>query len=203
MPLLVTPALPAGALRALGQPTLAVDERLALRPWRPSDVEAVRAAFDCPDIQRWHVRRMDSDEEAHGWIDGWAARWAAETDAGWAIVDPREDRVVGQVGLRTVALAEGSAQLSYWVLPAARGAGVAAGAVQALTGWAFDTLGLHRLFLMHSTANEPSCRVAAKVAFALEGTLRGHLRHADGWHDVHMHARLRTDPPHPGSSSRG
>jgi len=194
MPLLVAPALPAGSLRAVGQPTITAGERLALRPWLPGDVEVVRAAFGWPDIQRWHLRRMDSDDEARDWIGGWATRWAGETDASWAVVDRREERVVGQVGLRTVMLAEGSAQLSYWVLPAARRAGVAAAAVGALTGWAFGTLGLHRLFLMHSTANVPSCRVAGATGFALEGTLRGELRHTDGWHDVHVHGRLRTDP---------
>jgi RimJ/RimL family protein N-acetyltransferase len=83
--------------------------------------------------------------------------------------------------------------MSYWVLPAARGTGIAARATRTLMRWAFDTLLLNRLFLVHSTANLPSCRVALKAGFRVEGTLRGHTLHADGWHDMHMHARLRTD----------
>jgi ribosomal-protein-alanine N-acetyltransferase len=193
MPLLVRPALPAGAMRALAQPRLAVHDRLVLRPWRDGDAPAVRAAFDCPDIQRWHVRRMDSDAEARDWIAGWAGRWAAERDASWAIAGAGDDRALGQVGLREVVLAEAQAQVSYWILPAARGRGVAAAATGAVRQWAFDTLRLHRLALLHSTANLPSCRVAHKAGFRLEGTLRGHLLHADGWHDTHLHARLRTD----------
>lgn len=59
--------------------------------------------------------------------------------------------------------------------------------------WAFDILGLHRVCLHHSTANLASCRVAAELGFRVEGTLRGAIHHADGWHDVHTHARLRTD----------
>ncbi len=90
-------------------------------------------------------------------------------------------------------LSEASAQLSYWVLPTARGKGIAVRAVRTLTSWAFDTLRMNRLFLVHSVGNPASCRVAHKAAFGLEGVLRGYLRHADGWHDVHMHARLRTD----------
>jgi [ribosomal protein S5]-alanine N-acetyltransferase len=135
---------------------------------------------------------MDSDEEARAWIAGWVQRWEDETDASWAIVDGR-DQPVGQVGLRTVVLFEASAQLSYWVLPAARGTGIAGRAVRTLTRWAFDTLELNRLFLLHSTANTASCRVAGKAAFGIEGTLRKSMLHADGWHDVHMHSRLRTD----------
>jgi ribosomal-protein-alanine N-acetyltransferase len=83
--------------------------------------------------------------------------------------------------------------LSYWVMPAQRGSGVAARAARALTRWAFDVVGLHRVVLQHSTANLASCRVAAKLGFPVEGTLRGALLHADGWHDAHVHARLRID----------
>jgi RimJ/RimL family protein N-acetyltransferase len=168
-----------------------VDDRLVLRPWRSSDAEMVRKAFDCPEIQRWHVRRMDSHDEAVAWTAGWETRWDNETDASWAITD--SDRPIGQVGLRTISLFEGSAELSYWVLPEARGSGVAGRAAHAVTQWTFDVLGLHRVVLQHSTANLASCRVAAKLGFRDEGTMRDALLHADGWHDAHTHARLRTD----------
>ncbi|GHH27565.1 GNAT family N-acetyltransferase [Lentzea cavernae] len=189
MPLLVEPSLPAGSLNALDQPSLSVGDGLVLRPWRDTDAEVVMAAFDCPDVQRWHVRRMDTREEALDWIGSWAARWQDETDASWAI--SRDDQPIGQAGLRHVSLFEGSAALSYWVLPEARGAGIAARAAQVLTEWAFETLGLHRVSLEHSTANTASCRVAARLGFAVEGTSRGSARHADGWHDMHQHARVR------------
>jgi RimJ/RimL family protein N-acetyltransferase len=35
--------------------------------------------------------------------------------------------------------------------------------------------------------------VATRAGFSLVGILRGFMLHADGWHDVHMHARLATD----------
>jgi RimJ/RimL family protein N-acetyltransferase len=47
--------------------------------------------------------------------------------------------------------------------------------------------------LTHSVHNVASCRVAAKCGFPFEGTLRGAGRHSDGRHDMHLHARLRTD----------
>lgn len=152
----------------------------------------VRTAFDCPDIQRWHVRRMDSLDEALAWTAAWETRWDNETDASWAITDT-QDRPIGQVGLRAISLFEGSAQVSYWVLPTARGTGVAARAALVLARWTFDVVRLNRIVLQHSTANLASCRVAAKLGFRVEGTLRAAQRHADGWHDIHTHARLRTD----------
>ncbi|RAO04648.1 hypothetical protein GAR05_00511 [Micromonospora saelicesensis] len=192
MPLLVAPALAAGSFAAQEQPHLPVRPGLALRPWRDDDVPAVRAAFDCPQIQRWHVRRIDGDDEARSWTAQWAGRWCDETAASWAIVDA-DDRPLGQVGLRGVLLDEASAQVSYWLLPAARGRGIATEALGALTRWSFTRAGLHRLALEHSTANVASCRVATRAGFPVEGVARGSVRHADGWHDMHLHARLRTD----------
>jgi RimJ/RimL family protein N-acetyltransferase len=173
------------------QPHIRVGDRLTLRPWRVSDAPAVLEAFQCPEIQRWHVRSMDAHDEALAWIAGWPARWAAGTDASWAI--SRDGEAIGQTGLRHLSLPEAQAALSYWVLPGARGAGTAVRAAHALTTWTFESLGLHRVSLEHSTANAASCRVAAKLGFVLEGTLRGSGRHADGWHDMHLHACLRTD----------
>lgn len=189
MPSLATPALPPGMMSALTQPEITAD-RLMLRPWQASDRPAVVAAYADPAIQRWHCRSM-TDHEAADWIDSWQARWGGETDAAWAVVDGSS--VVGQIGLRRVNLEEGTAAVSYWVLPAERGRRVAPRALDALTAWSFEALGLHRLQLSHSIANGASCRVAQRAGYAAEGTKRGEARHADGWHDMHLHARLSTD----------
>jgi [ribosomal protein S5]-alanine N-acetyltransferase len=52
--------------------------------------------------------------------------------------------------------------------------------------------GFHRLDLEHATGNTASCRVAEKTGFALEGVRRSAWLQADGRHDVHAHARLRS-----------
>ncbi|MFC8906094.1 GNAT family N-acetyltransferase [Micromonospora sp. NPDC057140] len=59
-------------------------------------------------------------------------------------------------------LDDGVAGCSYWVLPAARGAGVASRALMALSGWALGKAGFHRLYLDHSTRNHASCRSPSK-----------------------------------------
>ena len=191
MPLLVDPALSKGTLHTLGQPRLAADG-LVLRPWRASDAGAVQTAFEDPDIQRWHVRRLDSLDEAQEWTGQWEQRWNDESAASWAVVD-EADEPLGQVGLRNISLAEGSASLSYWVTPSARGRATAARAVDILTAWAFGVIGFNRLDIHHSTANTASCRVAERTGYRYEGTLRQAIKHADGWHDWHLHGRLRTD----------
>ncbi len=183
------PALPPGSLRALTQPEIHA-YGLRLRPWQAADRPTVVAAYADPAIQRWHCRSM-TDEEAGDWIAAWPGRWREETGAGWAVLDP--ERVVGQISLRRVDLAESRAEVSYWVVPEARGRRVAPRALSAMTLWAFTTLRLRRVELCHSTANVASCRVAQQAGFLAEGTKRGQGRHADGWHDMHLHARLDSD----------
>ncbi|MEH0985137.1 GNAT family N-acetyltransferase [Micromonospora sp. CPCC 205556] len=197
MPSLATPAVPPGSMAALTQPEIHGDG-VVLRPWRPADRPSVVTAYADPAIQRWHCRSM-TDDEAGDWIAGWPRRWRAETGAGWAVLHGGE--VAGQIGLRRVDLVEGLAEVSYWVLPHTRGRRVAGRALTALTRWSFATLGLHRVELSHSTANPASCRVATRAGFAAEGTKRGEGRHADGWHDMHLHSRLATDRPLPEEAS--
>ncbi|MFE0106183.1 GNAT family N-acetyltransferase [Streptomyces sp. NPDC059009] len=193
MPTLATPAIPAGSLASTPQPLLPVDAELSLRPWRLSDAEDVRAVFEDPEIQRWHVRRADSVAEARAWITRWQRHWPDETGASWAVVDAAHGTLLGRASLKSFALPDGVAEIAYWTAPAARGRGVCPRAVRALCAWALHTAGFHRLEIEHSTANPASCRVAAKAGFTEEGVRRGAARHADGWHDMHVHALVRGD----------
>jgi [ribosomal protein S5]-alanine N-acetyltransferase len=188
MPYLVAPVVPAGRMRAADQPVLRAGS-LVLRPWAPGDAAVVLEAYRDPDIQQWNLRSFGSLDEARAWIAQWETQWQAERDGCWAVTDGA-GRVLGRVAVRGIHLMDGRGECTYWVLPAARGQGVATAATVAVARWALDELGLHRLSLLHATANPASCRVAAKAGFALEGTLRSAMLHPDGWHDMHLHARV-------------
>ena len=192
MPFLVKPVVPAGRMRDRSQPVLRGAGGLVLRPWEPADAPVVLEAYQDPAIRRWNLRRFGSLAEAGAWIVQWDRQWQAERDGCWAVADG-DGSVLGRVALRGIRLADGVADCTYWVLPAARGRGVATGATVAVARWALHELGLHRLELQHSTANPASCRVAAKAGFAPEGTLRSAMLHPDGWHDMHLHARVAGD----------
>ncbi|MEV5547050.1 GNAT family N-acetyltransferase [Streptomyces sp. NPDC052309] len=193
MPYLTSAVLPAGTLSRTPQPTIPTGDGLVLRPWRAEDAPAVHAAFQDPLMHQWHIRAAESEAEVRGWIAEWRGAWAQERNVQWAVADAADDRLLGRVALRNVLLGDGVAEVAYWTVAAARGRGVAARATSALARWALDETGFHRLELSHSVANEASCRVAEKTGFALEGTKRSALLHADGWHDMHLHARVRGD----------
>ena len=179
----LTPPVVAGL--PLEQPTLDAGP-FTLRPWRGTDASDLLAVYADPAVQRWHCQTLTPVEAAH-YAATWAGLWSAGTRAGWAVV--RSTALVGRITLGRLDLEGGQAEVTYWTVPAARGSGVAPLAVTALTAWSFQ-LGLQRLELQHSTQNRSSCRVAEKVGFALEGTKRRAGLHLDGWHDMHLHARL-------------
>lgn len=168
------------------QPVLYVDE-LTLRPWTAADVPALSAAYADPAIRHWHNRSM-TWSEAGQWVSTANRGWASETAANWAVT--AKDGLVGRMSLRTVDLEDGLAEIGYWVVPSARGRGIAPRALVAVSNWAIDELGLHRLELQHSTRNEASCRVAEKAGYPLESTKRSQALHDDGWHDMHLHVRV-------------
>lgn len=186
-------ALPADALARLA-PRALVADGVGLRPWAPSDAAAAGRAFADPGIAAWRARQPDEQvADPSEWIARWGAWWAAGTDAAWAVTEPDDDEAVGYVGLRRIRTFDASAELSYWMLPEARGGGLARRAATRVTAWAFDEVGLHRVWLVHAVTNVPSCAVATGAGFRVEGTMRGYLRAGGGWADGHLHSRLATD----------
>jgi ribosomal-protein-alanine N-acetyltransferase len=196
MPSLTPPVIPAGRLAGSVQPVLPIEQALSLRPWSVTDASAVITAYTDPDIRRWHARSVETEVEARSLIERWRSAWSAESGANWAIVravgvrEAAHDVVLGRVSLRMIDTDQGRAECAYWIMPDARGDGIATKALSTLTAWAFAEAGFHRLFLVHSTANHASCRVATKAGFAAEGVERSSVLHTDGWHDMHVHARI-------------
>lgn len=184
------PVIPLGDFARRKQPILEVDD-LVLRPWDLTDVPVVVQAYQDPAIMQWHGKTMTIDD-AKEWALHWPTRWQDESGAGWAI--SRGGEAIGQISLRRIDLDNGSGEFSYWILPQGRGANVAPKALSELSTWAFGSAGFHRLELAHSVNNPASCRVAHKSGYPAEGVKRQQVRHADGWHDMHTHARLATDP---------
>lgn len=188
---LIPPVVEAGALASQQQPEISIDDDLTLRPWRHGDARTLIEAFSASDIQHYHFRRFDNEPEAQKWIDDCAEGWRAEKSATWAIVDRPADKIVGRVTVYT-SLADGLGEISYWVVPDARGRGIATRSCVAAMRWGHH-LGLHRIQLEHSTQNEASRRVALRAGFVEEGTRRAANLHADGWHDMVLYSHLITD----------
>ncbi|MEU2758763.1 GNAT family N-acetyltransferase [Streptomyces sp. NPDC007094] len=187
------PTLASGCLAGAPQPVIPVaGDGLLLRPWERADARAFLSAYEDEGTRRWHTHRPTTVAQVEEWFDGYRQDWERETGCHWAVARDSGE-VLGRMALRRVDLADGTANAAYWVLPAARGAGVASRALAAVSAWALDDIGFQRLELDHSTRNDASCRGATRAGFRLEGTKRNAAVHDDGRHDMHLHARVRGD----------
>lgn len=85
-------------------------------------------------------------------------------------------------------------ELGYVVAQQARGRGVATRALELLTNWAFRELDALRIELWISADNAPSKRVAERVGYRYEGTLRSFHFKQGIRDDFEVWSRLPTDP---------
>jgi RimJ/RimL family protein N-acetyltransferase len=160
---------------------------LLLAPFRLEDVSRLAEAFADADTAKWNPGPTDTAEIA-AWIER-RNDWSDGSHASWAVFNGAD--LVGSVSLHRIDDDQLDAETGYFVVPAARGRGVATRAVRAATRYAFERLRLHRVYLFHAVENVGSCGVAAGAGYRLEGELRRSYRYADGeYHDEHLHAIL-------------
>lgn len=185
-----------GCLAGSPQPVLPTTggDGLLLRPWERADAAAFLSAYQDEETRRWHTHRPSTEAQVEEWFAAYRQDWEREKGCHWAVArDGGGGEVLGRMALRGLDFDDGVANVAYWVLPDARGAGVASRALAVLSVWALDDIGFYRLELDHSTRNHASCRGATKAGYRLEGTKRDAAVHDDGRHDMHLHARVRGD----------
>jgi len=148
----------------------AVVTEVRLREWRREDAAAITAMLSDPEVVKWsHIAEVGAEQ------------WVADEREGrrgpsMAICGPDSDTVLGKVALRLPGRASPATtcdairpgdqpvgELSYWVLPHARGRGVATAAVTAMLELARHMDEVRSVVLDIETDNLASIRVAERV----------------------------------------
>jgi len=174
------------------QPTL-LGERVRLRPWGPDDVDAVVAACQDPELQRWtQVPVPYRRDDAEGFVGGIAAETWAAGGALFAVAPRDGGPLLVSIGLFPPS--DGFGEAGYWTVREHRGQGYTAEALGALADWVFGDLGLRRLELFVDPANVGSRRVAERAGFSAEGLLRQRHLHRGQPGDFLLYARLADGP---------
>ena len=84
----------------------------------------------------------------------------------------------------------------YWLLPQARGHGLASAGLRLLSSWAFAHLEVGRLGAYVEPDNRASCTVLERCGFVQEGRLRQHMTVHDGRRvDTLLYGLLPADLP--------
>jgi len=163
---------------------------LVLRAFTPADVTGIAAACQDADIARFIplIPRPYTDDHARAYVE-MVSSWDAGERRAFAIVDESSDELLGSIDVRLGEIGS----IGYWVAPAARGRGVATGALELVSRWAVHEQGVERLELTTHPDNIASQRVAEKAGFQREGVLRAHTRFSEGRRDSMMFSLLPGD----------
>jgi [ribosomal protein S5]-alanine N-acetyltransferase len=130
-------------------------------------------------------------DEAAAWIERQRGRWAEGAGFSFAVAERDGDQAVGQVGLWLRGLAEGRATAGYFVAASARGRGIAAAALTAVTAFGWTIPQLHRIELHIEPWNTASVRTAENAGYLSEGLLRSHTEIAGQRRDMLLYAAVR------------
>lgn len=156
------------------EPVTLTTARLLLRTVGPQDTDAVYAAAQDPDIQRWttvpspylpeHAQGFTEELVPGGWSNGSMFTFGVFLRAG---------DLAGMLGI--TMRAPGEAEIGYWAAKEHRGNGYITEAAVAAARWAFTRMSVDRLEWRAEVGNKASRAVAERAGFTLEGTLRSAL----------------------------
>ena len=163
-------------------PTLS-DGTVTLRAHREDDVADVLEQCQDPVSQEWttvpvpysleDARRFVTEFMPGGWVDGTRWGFAVEVDG----------RYAGTVELRDEG--EGRLELAFGSHPWVRGSGSMERAVRLLVDWGFADRLAQVIVWRANQGNWPSRKLAWRLGFSFDGTIRAALPHRgelrDGW----------------------
>lgn len=115
-----------------------------------------------------------------------------ETDQHFAVVDER-DEYLGTISLKHIDKGNRNAEYAVATRSCAHGTGVALDATREVIDYAFETLGLHKIYLNVMKENGRANRFYEKCGFVFEGTTRDQIFSEGAFHDLNWYGIIRTE----------
>jgi RimJ/RimL family protein N-acetyltransferase len=176
------------------EPVTLTTARLLLRTVGPQDTDAVYAAAQDPDIQRWttipspylpeHARSFTEQLVPDGWAN------ASMFTFGVFLPEPEGD-LAGMLSLSMRSL--GVAEVGFWGAKEHRGHGYTTEAALAASHWAFTQMSIDRVEWRAEVGNTGSRAVAERAGFVVEGTLRSSINNKGVRRDCWVGSLLPSD----------
>lgn len=177
-------------------PVVLQGEKIELRPGRfrdKSQWDAVRAE-NKEWLSPWEATlpQVPEDAPAREFISKRPSFYAmvsainreARAGRSYSFMMWRDKNLVGQITMGGVIFgALRGAHIGYWIDRNFANQGLTTDAVNTLTRFGFDELGLHRIEINVRPENAASCQVALKAGYHFEGDRPNFLHIAGGWRD--------------------
>lgn len=168
--------------------------RIVLREYRSEDLSAIRAWVNDPETTRYlgnTYRKPETWEQTERKLE-----MRLNGDAGgegFVIADKETMKYLGQCDLMMIDMPARRAELAIVLAPEGRGKGLGLEAVRLLTGYAFQTLNLNRVWLKCAMENTAALKCYERAGFRVEGVLREDLFIDGRYQDACIMGLLRRD----------
>jgi RimJ/RimL family protein N-acetyltransferase len=173
-------------------------ERLVLRPFEQGDLHALHAIHSDEEVVRYLYNDARTIEEV-GTLLGRKIAGAQLTAAGeWlsaAVVARATGEFVGDVSLGWVNDVHKTGEIGFAFDPAQQGRGYATEAARAFLGFAFESMGFHRVIGRAEARNAASARVLEKLGMRREALLVENEWVKDEWQSEVVYALLDREWP--------
>ena len=149
-------------------------ERLLLRPFATTDLEALYAIHGDEGNVRYLYNEARTREEVQDLLERKVAGAAVDAEGDWlsaAAVLRESGDMVADVSLLWASELHKQGEIGFIVHPLHQGRGYATEAARPLLAFAFETLGLHRVFGRVEPRNVGSTRVLEKLGMRQEAHL--------------------------------
>jgi ribosomal-protein-alanine N-acetyltransferase len=168
--------------------------RLDLVELQPKFVEDIFVVRGDPVVQLYNSAPHETRDETLRFIAEQRSKYARRQEVTWALLVRDLRRVVGCVSLFDWDPYHRRAQIGYDLALDQWGNGLAQEAVRGVLAFAFSELNLNRVEIWTSSANERSLKLASRLGFTLEGTLRRRILEDDRqFHDCTIFGLLRSE----------
>lgn len=158
--------------------------RVCLRPYAVGDGVAVQEAIEeSRDHLRPWMAWVDSRRtvpECETYVRQALAKWLTQEDVTVGMWDSSTDRYVGGIWLYYTDQHVPAMGIGYWVRVSAQGQGYVTEAVTLLCKLAFIKFAAQRVSIQCDAANTRSAKIARRLGFVHEATLRNHSRNTMG-----------------------
>lgn len=161
-------------------------ERLALRNFRPTDLDSVERYLKLPEVQRYLAWKIRDRVQYREMLDIMCRQTALQRPGdilAVAVTLRDSGELIGQVSLVWADATAGQGEIAFALSPDWRGRGYAAEAVQAIIALGFDDLRLHRVFARTNARNHGSVALLRRLGFRLEAHFREHALYQGEWFD--------------------
>jgi len=159
-------------------PTLST-ARIDLCEFDAKFVDDIFAVRGDPIVQLYNSTPHQTRDDTLRFIAEQLEKYARRQEITWGLLVRRLGRVVGCVTLYDWDVHHRRAQIGYDLARDQWGNGLAQEAVRRVLAFAFEEMDLNRIEIWTSAANDRSLKLASRLGFSLDGTLRRRILEDD------------------------